>query len=271
MLEYSARDYVKVSHQFGLLLGASRKDSSSAGRPDPVEIGNAINKLVESAAALGLVVTCENLGRMLREFVRVDPTKASLKDGFLHVKEGALDMGRFCHHIEAVYSTLETELGALLFKAIPRERVRFNNSKWLEGSAIEVKFPIAFRELERSGMCYSLGQPTASVFHAMRALEPALAALASPFGVSSAHENWQNIIIEIESKVRALGGQPKSGIKIEDEKFFGAAVSHLYFVKNAWRNHVVHTRDSYSDDEAAKIMGHSHEFIESLCPRLQET
>jgi hypothetical protein len=104
----------------------------------------------------------------------------------------------------------------------------------------------------------------------MRALESGLTALAKPFNVSSAHENWQNIIEQIESAVRALGNQTKSQQKIDDEKFFGAAVSHLYFVKNAWRNHVAHARDNYGDDEALRILQHSQEFIESLCPRLQE-
>jgi hypothetical protein len=104
----------------------------------------------------------------------------------------------------------------------------------------------------------------------MRSLEPALSALAAPFGVSASHDNWQNIIEQIESKARNLGQQPKSQQKIDDETFYGGATSHLYFVKNAWRNHVAHTRDSYSDDEAVKIMQRSLEFVESLCPRLHE-
>jgi hypothetical protein len=105
----------------------------------------------------------------------------------------------------------------------------------------------------------------------MRALEPALTALAKPFPhISPTHENWQNIIEQIETAVRAIGQQPKSQQKIDEEKFFGAAASHLYFVKNAWRNHVAHARDSYSDDEAVKVLSRTLEFIESLCPRLQE-
>src|SRR5260370_37906405 len=105
----------------------------------------------------------------------------------------------------------------------------------------------------------------------MRALEPALTAIAKPFPhISTAHENWQNIIEQIESAVRAIGQQPKSQQKIDDEKFFGAATSHLYFVKNAWRNHAAHARDSYSGDEAVRILTQTLEFIESLSPRFQE-
>ena len=62
----------------------------------------------------------------------------------------------------------------------------------------------------------------------------------------------------------------KSAQKSEDEKFFGAATAHLYFVKNAWRNHVAHTRDSYSDGEALKVMQRTADFVESLCGRLSE-
>jgi hypothetical protein len=270
MFEFSARGYVEISYTFGQVLASLRK-------PEPAfcDLSRSIETLLSEANRLGLVITRDALGEMLLEIMNANPGSVNMtgegderKVQFTNV---GLDSERTCHHVETIYATMKAELGAILLKAIPRERATYCNSEWLKNSEIESKFPTSFTELDRAAICYSLGQSTASVFHSMRALEPALAALAKPFPhISSKHENWQTIIEQVETTVRALGQQPKSQQKLDEEKFFGAATSHLYFVKNAWRNHVAHARDSYNDDEALKILIHTFDFIESLCPRLQE-
>jgi hypothetical protein len=266
MLEFSARDYIEMANQIGILLGSIR-----GKQPDVTFLGNKLGDLGRECDRLNLLITKEHITTMMFEIMGEQGSNVQFaKDGTVTVK-GGLEQSRVCHHIESIYVALRGELGALLFKVIPLNRARYNNSGWLKTSIIQSSFPTSFKELERAGICYSLGQPTASVFHSMRALEPSLIALAKPFPhISPAYENWQTIIEQIESAVRAIGQQPKSQQKIDDEKFYGAATSHLYFVKNAWRNHVAHARDSYSDDEAVKILSHTLEFIESLCPRLQE-
>jgi hypothetical protein len=280
MLEFAARDFIEISHRLGLMLGFVKRHSAST---DPATLQktledllqNVFGDLLKNGSNIGLAVTTEQLISLLKEHHENAPeeikqrNRENIQRGNL-VIGGQLDMTRAAYYAETLYSTMRAELSSISFKAIHKERTRFSNATWLNNSVIESKFPTSFKELDRAGTCYALGQPIASVFHSMRALEPALAALATPFGVSASHENWQNIIEQIESKVRNLGQQPKSQQKSDDEKFFGAATSHLYFVKNAWRNHVAHMRDSYSDDEAAKVMQHSLEFIESLCSRLQE-
>jgi hypothetical protein len=253
MLEFSARNYVELAYQFGLTM-ASLKDHS----PQIDSFERTFTRLAGEAEDLGLLVTHAHIERMLKELVLDAQGQEAPKNE------------RICYHIETIYATLQTELDTIHFKAIPKERSRYNNSEWLNFSLTMLNFPTSFKELDRAGSCYSLGQPTASVFHSMRALEPALSVLARHFNVSAAHENWNVIIEQIESAVRSLGQQPKSQQKIDDETFFGAATSHLYFVKNAWRNHVAHARGSYSDDESVRILLRTQEFIESLCPRFQE-
>src|SRR5712692_533939 len=209
MLEFAARPYVEISYQFGLMLGNIGKQNPHAER-----FGDALSKLLSDASGLGLVVTCEHLGRMAIELIEANPGKMAFEGGKVTFKDISADPQRLCHYIEAVYATMKAELGAVLLKAIPRERTTYNNSEWLKDSPVESKFPTSFKELVRGGVCYSLGQSTGSVFHAMRALEPALSALAQPFNISTAHENWQNIIEQIESAVRGIGQQVKSQQKL---------------------------------------------------------
>jgi hypothetical protein len=271
MLEFAARDYVEIAYRFGVVLGAVR------GQPvgEVIDLAKEFKKLTEEANRLGLLVTRDAVGAFLVECMNTHPGTVSISgtgdDRVIHFANLGLDNQRTYYHVEAIYSTLKAELQNTQFKMIPKERSRYNGDEWLKKSTIQSQFPTAFRELERAGTCYSYGQGTAAVFHSMRALEPALIALAAPFpNISPTYENWNAIIEQIEKAVKALGQLPKSQQKIDDEKFFGAATSHLYFVKNAWRNHVAHGRDSYSDDEALRVLSHTLEFTESLCPRLHE-
>lgn len=266
MFEFAAREYLDLAHRIGLFLGASCNQ-----KIEPHVLTDAFPKLIEEANKLGLVATREHLGVFILEVIKQDPSKATLTpDGVLRVSDTLFATPRLCHHLEAIYTSLRAELGSILFRGIPRERNQFYSPEWLRESAISVKFPTSLVELRRAGVCYALGQSTASVFHSMRALEPGLFALAGEFEISATHDNWQVIIDQIEAAAKKLGAQPKSQKKIDDEKFFGSAASHLYFVKNAWRNHVAHTRDSHSDDDALKIMRDTVQFIESLCGRLGE-
>ena len=271
MLDFAARDFVEISYAFGLLLSDREKQMSALNQN---VIGDSLTALIKHCQKLGLVVTQEHINRMLEDIVKQSPESVKFHPpeiGGFYFTDAKLNSVRTMHHIETLYSTMLAELGNLLFSAIPRDRTLYCGPKWLADTPIPNKFPTSLKELERAGNCYALGEPTACVFHSMRALEPCLNSMAAFFSLPFSHQNWQGIIEQIESKVRDLGKQLKSSQRIEDERFFGGAASQLYFVKNAWRNHVAHTRETYSDKEALSIMQHVLDFIESLCPRLSES
>lgn len=271
MLDFAAHTFAEIAHRIGLALGRIGDEQ------DENVLRDSISQLVVKGSWLGLEVTCKQAVALMGEVARENPDKVRWIEGErLPVVSGELSGRRTSYHLEAIYSTMVSELEAIVFKAIPKERKRYIKpdakgvAEWLNGSVLASGFPTAFRELEKAAECYALGQPTACVFHCMRALEVGLASLAKPFNVASDNANWQNIINDLERAIRALGSQPKSQQRIDDEKFFGAAASHLYFVKNAWRNHASHARETYSDDEAMRILQRTRDFMESLCPRLQE-
>lgn len=265
-MDFAAHEFIEISHRFGLLLGRNSTD------PDVLQ--RSLSSLLEHSHAIGLRVTHAQLVAMVLEITNDQPQSVDLKrlkeERWLDLK-ATPDQKRLVHHIELLYSTMLAEMKSISFRSVPPDRSRFCDPKWLSDTDIPNKFPISFIELQRSGDCYSLGQPTAAVFHSMRALESGLAALAEEFTIPHVQSNWQNLIEQIEAAIRKLGTQSKSQQKLDDEKFFGSAAAHLYFVKNAWRNHVSHMRESYSDGEALKILQNTYQYIESLCPRLRET
>jgi hypothetical protein len=266
MLEFAARDYVEISYHFGLFLGSVR-----AKQCDPEEVSKGLSKILSESNRLGLWVTRDRIGEMFMEVLKTSPESVQrVSAEEIKIQFASLPDNRFYHYVESVYATMKSELSTIAFRAIPKERVQYMSEEWLKDTLLPDLFPTSTRELRRAASCYALGEATASVFHSMRALEPALNTLAEVLGVTFAYENWQKVIEQIESKVRDLGQQPKSPSKVNEEKFYGAAASHLYFVKNAWRNHVSHTRDTYSDLEASAVMDRTRQFIESLCPNLAE-
>jgi hypothetical protein len=270
MLEFAAQDFVEISHRLGMLRGIVNRTAQA----DDV-LQNSFGDLLVRGSRLGLTVTTSQILSLLKEhhenaspeIQRQNHERLQRRDFRI---SGQMDVNRAAYYAESIYSTLHAELDSMLFRAIPKERTRYWKS-WLKDTLIGDRFPSAHLELERAGRCYSLGEPIACVFHSMRALEPGLGALARNFQLEWKHENWQAIINSIEAKIRGLGDQPKSETKVADEKFFGEAATHFYFIKNAWRNHVVHGRDSYGDGEAEKIMQHTADFVQSLCPRLSES
>ena len=263
MLDFAARDYLEICYRFGRLMAEGKEHEDDV-------VQHLWTNLIKETQRLDLPVTREHIVCLFEDLARKNPTKGKFARDEFELTGATLSLDRLQHHVEAIYNTLRAELGSMLFKAIPRERGLYCDPKWLQDIKLPDQFPTSLKELQRAGNCYSIGESTACVFHSMRALEPGLNSLAKRFDVSYAHENWQIVIQSIEAEIRKMGNQPKSPEKIEDEKFFGGAASHLYFVKNAWRNHVAHTRENYNDTEALKIMRHTVQFIESLCPRLKE-
>ena len=105
----------------------------------------------------------------------------------------------------------------------------------------------------------------------MRALEVALASLANALGLSLTTENWNIILNDIENEIRsrtkATHGQEW---KDKDEPFFAEAATHFRLIKNGWRNHAMHRRNKYTDEEAEAIYESVRSFMRHLSKRLSE-
>ena len=71
-------------------------------------------------------------------------------------------------------------------------------------------------------------------------------------------KNWQNILNEINKAIKLLDQ------KASKTKAYSAASSHLYNVKLAWRNEVMHPKQTYTMEEAHTIFANVKAFIRDL-------
>jgi hypothetical protein len=161
------------------------------------------------------------------------------------------------------------ELAQHYFLQVPRaRRSYYEGTEPLFGEIVAAKFGDAARDIAAAGRCLALEESTAAVFHLMRVLEHGLRFLASQVGLASdamALENWKNVIDQIEKKIREMEALPKSSSKSETmQRYSEAAVQFRYF-KDAWRNHVSHSRSTYDGRDAVLIWNHVNQFMQSLC------
>jgi hypothetical protein len=173
--------------------------------------------------------------------------------------------------IDCFEVTFAAELGQRIFAFIPRHKTAAFDNQELFGSDVAKAFPSASKDIRQAGTSYALGLSTASVFHSMRVLESGLRVLAKEFSLSFQLEQWQVIIEQIESKIQNLKTLPKGMAKSEEQEFYSKAAKEFMYFKDAWRNHVMHGRGVYDEDEARKVLEHVDDFMRQLATKLKES
>lgn len=170
---------------------------------------------------------------------------------------------------EEIAESLRQELDAKKFFVLEGRDGEYYADSML-GAEAASRFPLANEELNEAGKCFSLGRYTASVFHSMRALEPALSALRINVRVPKAERaTWGPIIDQIEAKIRAAqtGGSPVSAAR---KSFLSEAAAEFRHFKDAWRNHAMHSHQRYDREVAQRVLNHVKAFVEHLSTRIRE-
>ena len=132
-------------------------------------------------------------------------------------------------------------------------------------------WPVAAEQLDHARRCYIADEFTASVFHSMRAAEKVLSTVAQSLRVESRRANWQNVIEGIESAAKDLDRLPKGDDREQRQAFYGEIAMQLRCIKNAWRNHVMHARRDYNEQQAREIWWHIKRTVDVACKELPES
>ncbi len=261
MLEFAAKDFLEAAHRFGLILGEAKRPTQT----NPDILGNAIGDLLVHCGRLGLKVTVHQIGTLLEEVVRECPDSISvdsLKKGDVVIRGAKLRADRNIYHLEAVYSTMVAEIGSRIFKAIPHEKTRFCDPKWLFDTPIYKQFPHAWNEFQSAGRCFAYGENTACAFHLGRVLEWGLKSLAVHLGRRFDRNNWERHLddIEKELKTRYTAAIARS----REEIFYSEAATQFGNMKVAWRNPTMHVEAKYDENEGAYLIAAVEQFMMHL-------
>jgi hypothetical protein len=167
---------------------------------------------------------------------------------------------RLLNHLDEIDSRLQDELSSATVIVID-EKLKdlcFPTGP-LFGEEVELKFPQMSEDIAEAGKCLAFVRPTASVFHLMRVMEIAVQKFGDKLGVKLVNDlNWQVILDQINKAIRALDH------RLPETKKLAEAASHLYNVKVAWRNEVMHPKQTYTPEEADEIFKNVRSFIQRL-------
>jgi hypothetical protein len=229
-----------LDHDAAAFWKLSRLFAEAASRPDEEKVSGAssitMGQIRDHLKSLELVVSTDYFEQEMQN--RDHPT-ISYKEFMARMSD-----------------IVASELKSKTFVYISSERASYFKRTVTENSAITLCFPSAERELLAAGRCYALGEPDASIFHSMRALEICLLSLCVRFSVETGQ--WETMINNIEAKIRQIGHSKQQGVKkseqdIQDEHYFGQIATQLHFFKNGWRNYVMHIKEHYSDRDARQM------------------
>jgi hypothetical protein len=178
--------------------------------------------------------------------------------------------------VDAIEKIGDKELKNRAFFYIPPERMKLwpkAKEPFALGRQVDVSFPSSTFDANNAATCLATTHGTAAVFHLMRVLEIGLAALGKEFDVSLEHINWQPALDQIEKKVREMSRDSKWRSRPdfkEMQEFYSQAASHFAILKDAWRNHTMHVRGKYTQEEAERIFDNVKDFMQKLSERLAE-
>lgn len=164
---------------------------------------------------------------------------------------------------------LAVEFTEYLFFVVPpdRKEMYLHPEEWFSASVVE-KFPDTATDVREAARCYALARWTAAVFHAMRILEHGLRWLAEAVAITPATPvelaNWKNVIDQIDRKLRDMEQAPRSTQKSADLQWYSETAAQFRLFKDAWRNHVAHSRASYDNEDAAKVLTGVRDFMRHI-------
>jgi len=166
-----------------------------------------------------------------------------------------------------------------LFLYVTRDEAQYYEQDALFGTAVRDAFPSAASDIKRAGNCLAGDLYTASVFHLMRAAERGMRTLAwdrrvkFKDGAPLEMQGWEDIIRAVEGEVQGIKNWPnRLGLaKSQAHEFYNGALSEFRGFKDAWRNHVMHSRRDYEADEAKGVKTHVQRFLQALAVRLSES
>jgi hypothetical protein len=159
---------------------------------------------------------------------------------------------------------LVDELGAQYFLVLNRSEARLVAATTpIFGPEVEAKLPECSEDIVEASKCAGCGRYTACVFHLMRVLEAATSRFAGllniqPINSAGKDKNWQVFLNEINKKI---GTMPQQDAKT---KKYAAISANLYNVKLAWRNEVMHPKQTYTEEETSNVWVASRGFMKEL-------
>jgi hypothetical protein len=171
------------------------------------------------------------------------------------------DIGASAGHLK---NRLFDELSSEYYFQVDRRDVRFYGQKEPFGPLVAQKFKAAADDIERAGNCLALREPTACVFHLMRAMEIAVRKLGAKVKVTiTPQSTWRQITGAMDAKIKSLPDATHAQKRRKNH--WEAARANLHQVGSVWRNNTMHPANLYTPSQALDVFNAVRVFMSGLC------
>jgi hypothetical protein len=214
----------------------------------------------------GLVILCENFDADPSLIGQIQTLSSELKIGEADRREAVLRA-----RVDAIGEAIENNLNSRKFMYIPVDQASYWNNLKMFGEHFVLAFPEkATMEMLEAGKCLAAARGTACVFHCMRVAEYGLRKLAQKLNVTISDKNkkcpleygdWNKVITEIRGAItetRKLPNGPRKEAKLQ---FYSNAADHCEYMKDIWRNEVMHARRFYNEAETKAVVNRVRDFV----------
>ena len=175
--------------------------------------------------------------------------------------------------IRRIIETIMTELSERKFLFVSSDRDKYYENANLFGEAVIRKFPLAKLDIVEAGNCLCAERHTAAVFHLMRAFEWALRTFCDELGLRrmsdwdkkngkfkyspASFAQWEKILNQLPGRIEKRLRPLRAGARRQHlQEYYSSALEDIKCVKDAWRNHVMHTRMTFGRDDAQAVFTH---------------
>lgn len=270
MYQYNVSDFQEM---FGALISAARNLETADHLRDNNATYLTEERMQNLAVVLdGLRIVCSNFDADPSLLSQIKTFSDDLLAGVADKRE-AVVLARVKGIIEGVHNNLASRR----FMYIAADEAQYWENCEIFGKYFVLVFPKpACFEMLEAGKCFAAGRGTACVFHCMRVAEYGLRKLARKLKVTLADKgkkqpfeygDWNKVITAIKNKIETeIRRQPNNARRAAALQFYSSAADHCEYMKDIWRNELMHTRRMYSKSEALGVINRVRDFIEPFLP-----
>jgi len=112
-------------------------------------------------------------------------------------------------------------------------------------------------DIDESGKCLSFSRYTSCVFHLMRIIEKGVQILGDNLDVLETHtKTWGEIVKNVNNAIKSKN--------LHKSQRYNETITYLTNIRIAWRNEVMHPKDTYTQEEAIGIYDATKIFMTHL-------
>lgn len=250
MIKFPAQELVIIMDNLRLIETiASRQGSVDINDEDKKTYNSSLNDALQACRLMGLEFSAVYIERLMGRI------------------EKKLSYQRLSEEITISIERVFDELGNPLFFQVSRTKAAYFHDEPPFGKTTADKFSKAIEDIQEAGKCFALSRYTATIFHLMRVMEYTVQYLGKRLNINLVHEkNWHNILDEVDKAIKSLPIKTSRQKAVRNK--YAQSSAHLRMVKDAWRNDVMHPKETYTEEEAERVFRNVKDFMVHLATKL---